>query len=278
MNRRFMLVDVFGVAPFSGNPLAVVAEAQGLDTEAMQAMTRWFNLSETAFLLPPDDARADYRVRIFTLERELPFAGHPTLGSCHAWLEMGGIPKNHGKVIQECGAGLVSVASSGAGLAFAAPPLIRTGPVDAVTLDEVAALLQVAPASIVASQWVDNGPGWVAVQLTDAAAVLALQPRRDHSRRIDVGVVGLYPPGSPHAYEVRALFSDHHGTVVEDPVTGSLNASIAQWLLSEGLVTAPYIASQGRCVGRTGQVSISEEDGTLWIGGKTVTMVEGSQR
>jgi len=272
-----MLVDVFGLDAFSGNPLAIVADAEGLDTAAMQAMTRWFNLSETTFLLPPDDPAADYRVRIFTLERELPFAGHPTLGSCHAWLALGGKPKNQGEVIQECGAGLVTVARSKAGLAFAAPPLVRSGPVDDEKLAEVAAMLGIAREDIVASQWVDNGPGWVAVQLIDADAVLAVNPRRDHPVRIDVGVVGLYPPGSEYAYELRALFSDHHGTVVEDPVTGSLNASVAQWLLREGAVAAPYLASQGACVGRTGRVSITAADGEIWVGGKTATMFEGRQ-
>ncbi len=274
--HRFQIVDVFCKGAFSGNPVAVVSAPSDLDTDAMQQITRWFNLSETAFLLPPTDAAADYRVRIFTLDREMPFAGHPTLGTCHAWLHDGGQPKDAGVAIQECGAGPVRVRRSAEGLAFAAPPLIRGGPVEEETLEEVAAVLQIARGDIVEAQWADNGPGWVAVRLASAEAVRALNPARFHDRRVDIGVVGLYPAGGQFAYEVRALFSDPFGAIVEDPVTGSLNASLAGWLTGAGLVQPPYLASQGGSIGRDGLVRIaSDEAGALWIGGDTVTRAAG---
>lgn len=225
MQRRFQLVDVFSDQPFSGNPLAVVVDADGLSTEHMQQITRWMNLSETAFLLSPTIAGADYRVRIFTLAREMPFAGHPTLGSCHAWLRGGGRPHDGAKIIQECGAGLVRIRQSHAPLAFAAPPLVRTGPVDEPKLEEIARVLRIARSDIVDAQWADNGPGWIVVLLDTAQAVLDLEPAHDHATRLDVGIVGPYPSGSQPAFELRAIFTDHYGTIREDPVTGSLNAS-----------------------------------------------------
>jgi len=276
MDRRFQLVDVFHDGPFSGNPLAVVFDAEGLSTEDMQRITQWLNLSETAFLLPPTSAEADYRVRIFTLEREIPFAGHPTLGSCHAWLTAGGRPRAADKIIQECGAGLVPISRGGANLAFAAPPLIRGGRVDADTIQVIADFLRIDQGSIVASQWADNGPGWVVVLLETAEAVLALNPPKGHPTRIELGVVGPYPPGSPAAFELRAFFSDHTGGVVEDPVTGSLNASAAQWLLASGRATAPYTASQGTRLGRTGRIFIDQDPaGKVWVGGKANTLFSG---
>ncbi|OHT21542.1 PhzF family phenazine biosynthesis protein [Edaphosphingomonas haloaromaticamans] len=276
MPRPFQLIDVFGEYPFSGNPLAVVADAEGIDTDAMQRITQWLNLSETTFLLPPTTPEADYRVRIFTLERELPFAGHPTLGTCHAWLAAGGVPKQSGRIVQECGAGLVPIRQDAAGLAFAAPPLIRTGAVDEARLEEVAAFLRISRAEIVDAQWVDNGPGWIGVMLASAEAVLAVEPARSHGGRIEVGVVGPHPAGQDISYELRAFFSDQHGGIVEDPVTGSLNASVAQWLFASGRVQGSYRAAQGTRLGRTGRIRVDRDaDGTIWIGGRTATLFSG---
>jgi PhzF family phenazine biosynthesis protein len=279
MPRRFQQIDVFGAGPFSGNPLAVVLDAEGLSAEEMQRFTRWTNLSEATFLLPPTTSEADYRVRIFTLAHELPFAGHPTLGSCHAWLTAGGRPRRPDLIVQECGAGLVPVRRGEKGLAFAAPPLLRSGPVDEGLLTQVAAVLGITPPEIVDAQWADNGPGWLAVLLQGAAAVLAVEP--DFSRysgggSLDIGLVGPYPPGSECAFEVRALFSDGQGNMREDPVTGSLNASLAQWLLASGRATAPYVASQGTRLGRVGRPRIERDrEGTIWVGGNTVTSIKG---
>jgi PhzF family phenazine biosynthesis protein len=276
VTHPFQIVDVFGEAPFTGNPLAVVADAAGLDTARMQRITRWLNLSETTFLLPPTDPAADYRVRIFTLDRELPFAGHPTLGTCHAWLAAGGVPKDRDIVVQECGAGLVRVRRDGGRLAFAAPPVIRSGEVEVAKLEEIAGVLGVARAAILDARWVDNGPGWVAVRLASAQAVLALEPARAHPRRLDLGVVGDHPPGSPHAYEIRAFFTDPNGALIEDPVCGSLNASVAQWLTGSGEATAPYVVSQGGRLGRAGRIHIDRDPGgAVWVGGHTVTLVSG---
>jgi PhzF family phenazine biosynthesis protein len=279
MLRRFQQVDVFGSGPFSGNPLAVVLDAGGLSTEEMQRFSRWTNLSETTFLLPPTSPDADYRVRIFTLARELPFAGHPTLGTCHAWLEAGGVPRDPGVVVQECGAGLVPIRRGGHGLAFAAPPLLRSGPVDDALVAQLADVLRIDRREIVDTQWVDNGPGWVAVLLQDAARVLALEPdftRYTGEGSLDLGLVGPYPEGAECAFEVRAVFSDEQGAMREDPVTGSLNASLAQWLLASGRATAPYVASQGTRLGRRGRPRIEQDpDGTVWVGGATVSPIRG---
>lgn len=279
MLRRYQLVDVFGSGPFTGNPLAVVLDAAGLTTEEMQHFARWMNLSETTFLLPPADPGADYRVRIFTLARELPFAGHPTLGSCHAWLIAGGAPRQPGSIVQECAAGLVPIRQDDDGLAFAAPPLVRSGPVDEAFVEELATILRIDRAEIVDTQWVDNGPGWVAVLLEDAAAVLAIKPdftRYTGQGSIDIGLVGPYPDGSECAFEVRAVFSDDQGGMREDPVTGSLNASLGQWLLASGRATAPYVTSQGTGLGRRGRPRIDRDaSGTVWVGGDTMTYVDG---
>jgi PhzF family phenazine biosynthesis protein len=277
MNRRCQLVDVFHSEPLSGNPLAVVFDAEGLTTEQMQQITRWFNLSETSFLLAPTSSDADYRVRIFTQDRELPFAGHPTLGTCHAWLTAGGKPRSSAQIVQECGAGLIPIRPANERLAFAAPKVIRSGPVEEAKLDEIAQVLRIKRADIVDSQWVDNGPGWVAVQLVSAEAVLAVEPARHHPEPIDIGVVGAYPPGGPVAFEVRAIFSDHRRTLLEDPVTGSLNASVAQWLLTTGRAKAPYVAAQGARVGRAGRIYIDRDaNGAVWVGGKTTSIVSGT--
>ncbi len=279
MTKSFKLVDVFGTAPFTGNPLAVVADAQGLSTDDMQRITRWLNLSETTFLLPPTDTLADYRVRIFTLARELPFAGHPTLGTCHAWLEAGGTPKRAGVIVQECGVGLVEVRHDDNRLAFAAPPLIRSGMPTEVEILEVADLLRIDRAAIVDAQWVDNGPGWIAVMLATAADVLAVEPARHHSRRIDIGIVGPHPAGSDSAFEIRAIFSDAHGALIEDPVCGSLNASVGQWLFASGRAHDRYVAAQGSCIGRDGRIDVVQDgNGQVWVGGRTTTMFDGQVR
>ena len=276
MPRRFALVDVFAEQAFAGNPVAVVADATDMSSDHMLRITRWLNLSETTFLVPPTTSVADYRVRIFTLEREMPFAGHPTLGTCRAWLHAGGRPRDAGVVVQECGAGLVRVQVTGDTLAFAAPPLVRSGPVDEERLTLLAGALRIPRSAIVDAAWADNGPGWIVLLLGSAQAVLDLEPDRDHPTRLKVGVVGPYPAGSEAAYEVRAFFSDHHGALREDPVTGSLNASAAQWMLATGRVAAPFSASQGRRVGRDGRVRIDvDESGALWVGGHARVLVEG---
>jgi PhzF family phenazine biosynthesis protein len=273
MMYQFRQVDVFTETPYFGNPLAVVLGADGLTGEQMQRFANWTNLSETTFVLPPEHPSADYRVRIFTTALELPFAGHPTLGTCHAWLEAGGVPRTPGLVIQECGAGLVPIRQDSENLAFAAPPLLRSGPVDEDLAVHLAEILGIARAEIVDLQWADNGPGWVAVLLASADAVLAVRPGPTD---VDLGIAGPYPAGSPAAFEVRA-FIPADGSVTEDPVTGSFNASLAVWLLSTGRVAAPYLASQGTVLGRRGRVRISQdEDGTIWVGGGTITSVSGT--
>lgn len=279
MTNRFHIVDVFSDQPFAGNPVAVVFDAEGLDHDAMMRITRWLNLSETTFLQPSTVTEADYRVRIFTLERELPFAGHPTLGSVHAWLMAGGVPQNEQEIVQECGAGLVRIRREDDRLLFAAPPLERSGPLPDARLQEIQTVLGVSPGAIVDSQWCDNGPGWAAVLMHSANDVLALRPARSHPTRLEIGVVGPYPPGSPEAFELRAFFSDQHGILREDPVTGSLNAAVAQWLVGSGRVRAPYVASQGTCVGSLGRVHIAEDlVGQIWVGGTARTLVTGEIR
>jgi PhzF family phenazine biosynthesis protein len=271
--QPFRQVDVFTAEPYQGNPVAVVlAGGDDLSTEDMQRVARWTNLSETTFVLEPTTRDADYRVRIFTPVLELPFAGHPTLGTCRAWLEHGGRPRSASLVVQECEAGLVSVRDDGERLAFAAPPLARYEPADEGTVAQIAGALGIGGDEIVAAQWVDNGPGWVAALLRDADAVLAVRPGYTE---LDVGIAGPYPDGAECAFEVRAWFPKD-GALVEDPVTGSLNASLAHWLLDSGRATAPYVAAQGTALGRAGRVHIDRgADGTIWVGGGTVTCVDG---
>ena len=263
---------MFTKTPYTGNPVAVVHDADGLSTEQMQRFANWMNFSETTFVLPPRAREADYRVRIFTPVLELPFAGHPTLGTCHAWLEAGGGQRNPAAVVQECDAGLVAVRQTRDGLAFAAPPLVREGPVDELTIELICDLLRLDRSEVVDAQWVDNGPGWVAVLLDSAQKVLDLHPGY---AELDLGVVGPHPAGSAEAFEVRAFFPKD-GALVEDPVTGSLNASLAGWLIDSGRVNAPYVVVQGTALGRSGRVHISrDDDGTIWVGGGTVTCVTG---
>lgn len=285
MERPFRQVDVFSPDPFGGNPLAVVLDGEGLTTDEMQRFARWTNLSETTFLLPPDPPgppdplpgeqgqQADYQVRIFTASAELPFAGHPTLGTCHAWLEAGGVPASGDQIIQQCTAGLIRIRRQDGLLGFAAPPLIKSGAVEDSLRADIIALLGITESDVVDLAWADNGPGWVAVLLDSAEAVLALRPRGEP---LDVGVVGPYPPGSPQAFEVRA-FVPQDGQVGEDPVTGSLNAALAAWLRDTGRVRLPYVASQGTAIGRSGRVHLSEDDHRdIWVSGATVTRISGT--
>jgi PhzF family phenazine biosynthesis protein len=273
VSSRFSQVDVFGSGPCSGNPVAVVLDAEGLSTEQMQRLSRWTNLSETTFVLPPSGSEADYRVRIFTPVLELPFAGHPTLGTCHAWLEWGGEARDPDEVVQECDAGLVRIRRDEDRLAFAAPPLLRSGPASEEETAKIATALELDPAEMLAVEWVDNGPGWIGVLLESAERVLELQPRQ---LDFDLGVVGFHPPGSEAAIEVRAFFPIN-GVAAEDPVTGSLNASVAQWLLGSGRLSAPYVATQGSAIGRAGRVHVDQdEDGTIWVGGRTETVIGGT--
>jgi PhzF family phenazine biosynthesis protein len=273
VQRPFRQVDVFGDDALLGNPVAVVLDGDGLDEDAMRRFARWTNLSETTFVLPPSSADADYRVRIFTPASELPFAGHPTLGTCHAWLEHGGRRRGDA-IVQECAAGLISIRSTDDRLAFAAPPLVRSGPVDAELVLRLAAMLRIDPDEIVDSQWVDNGPGWVAVLLSDAQAVLDLAPGT--VEQLKLGVVGPHPAGHDAQFEVRAFFTVD-GATREDPVTGSLNASLAGWLLGSRRVTAPYTAAQGAALGRRGRVHISVDDtGAIWVAGATRTAIAGT--
>jgi PhzF family phenazine biosynthesis protein len=263
--RPFAQVDVFTSAPYRGNPVAVVLDAEGLSTEEMQRFAHWTNLSETTFVLPSE--RADYRVRIFTPEQELPFAGHPTLGTCHAWLEAGGASGD--EFVQECGAGLIALRRLEHGLAFAAPPLVRSGPVEEALVERAAAQLGIGRADIVDHSWAENGPPWLALLLRSADEVLALRPG---AVDMDIGVAGLHGDG---VLEVRAFFPNN-GSTTEDPVTGSLNAGLAMWLLGSGRLSAPYVAHQGTALGRAGRVHVSVAGGDIWIAGATVTCIAGT--
>jgi len=272
----FKQVDVFSHVALKGNPLAVVLGADELSDERMAAFATWTNLSETTFLLEPGDSRADYRVRIFTTLQELPFAGHPTLGSCHAWLEAGGIPKGE-EIIQECGVGLVRIRRRGTDLAFLAPPLLKSGPLDAALVERVRLGLGLEAGAIIRAQWVDNGAGWLAVMLAEREQVLALQP--DHSQMLGlaVGVIAPWHPerdGDEAQFEVRAFISGDG--MPEDPATGSLNAGVAQWLLAEGLAPDVYVVSQGLTMGRAGRIQVERIGDEIWIGGSAVTCIDGS--
>ncbi len=301
--RAFKQVDVFTATPYLGNPLAVVLDGSGLSEAEMQRFARWTNLSETTFLLPPTAPSADYRVRIFTPGGELPFAGHPTLGSCHSWLQAGGQPASGDFIVQECKVGLVKIRHEppyidGQRLAFAAPPLSRSAP-EPAWLAGVVAALGVQPAQVLATQLLDNGPVWLGLLLDNAETVLQIEPDHAALAKLDakVGVAAVYPPRETPALIARAnrearafgnaptasaeadlevrAFAASVG-VNEDPVTGSLNASLAQWLIAEGHMPARYLASQGLCLGRAGQVHIERDDqGQVWVGGESVTCVDG---
>jgi PhzF family phenazine biosynthesis protein len=271
----FSQVDVFTDRFMQGNPVAVVHDADDLSGDDMAAFARWTNLVETTFLLRPIDARADYRLRIFTPRAELSFAGHPTLGSARAWLEAGGRARNEGRLVQECGAGLVRIRNHGQRFFFSAPALIRSGAVSPADLDRLTAALRIGPDDVVDAQWTDNGPGWVTILLKDADAVLELDPDRDaFGPFTSVGVVGPYPAGAGVALEVRAFIPGIGEG--EDPVTGSLNAGIAQWLMETGRAPDRYVASQGARVGRRGRVFVERTDGAIWVGGDTMLGVHGT--
>lgn len=269
--RRFSQVDVFTSEFLMGNPVAVVHDADALTSEQMAALARWTNLSETTFLLTPSNPDADYALRIFTPDVELPFAGHPTLGSARAWLEAGGSPQRPGALVQECQAGLVRLRLLESSLAFAAPPLLRSGDVDRSDLDLIANALQLSLSDIVAAQWVDNGPGWVAVMLDDADAVLAIEVDPVRMKGWSIGAIGKYPTGSTCDYEIRAFMPGG----VEDPVTGSLNASVAQWLIGKGLAASSYTVSQGTRQRRRGRIAVELDGDDIWIGGATVLGITG---
>ena len=272
--RPFQQVDVFTATPYLGNPLGVVLEGSGLSTETMQAFTNWTNLSECTFVLPPTQAGADYKVRIFCPGRELPFAGHPTLGTCHAWLAAGGQPQGE-HIVQECGVGLVPIRRDGQRLAFAAPPLRQSGPLPEADVALIAQGLGVARSDIVAHAWCDNGPQWRGVMLRTAEQVLALKPDTTLLDGLEVGVVSPQRAGADTHFEVRAFFPGNNG-LTEDPVTGSLNAALAQWLMGAGLAPARYVAAQGTAMNRAGRVHIERDaQGTIWVGGASVTCIQG---
>ena len=272
--RLFAQVDVFTAVPYLGNPLAVVMDGTGLSTAHMQAFTDWTNLSEATFVLPPTHPQADYAVRIFCPGRELPFAGHPTLGTCHAWLEAGGVPKAQ-EVVQECGVGLVNIQRQGTRLAFAAPPLRRGGPLDEADVQLIAQGLGVSRAEILHHAWCNNGPQWRGVMLGSAEQVLALKPDPEILKGLDIGVVAPLSKGEAQ-FEVRAFFPGNNG-LAEDPVTGSLNAAIGQWLIEAGLAPNSYVASQGACLARAGRVYVHRDaQNQVWVGGESVTCIEGS--
>jgi PhzF family phenazine biosynthesis protein len=273
MPRPFAQIDVFTAEPLLGNPVAVVLGGTGLRDDEMQRFARWTNLSETTFVTPPTEPTADYRVRIFTPAEELPFAGHPTLGTCHAWLEAGGVPRAADAIVQECGVGPVTIRRIDGRLAFAAPPRSRTGVVDVDVVDATARACGLDPSGVLAAEWVVNGPEWMALLVDSPASVLGAVPRGLAGK---VGLVAMYPPGSPEAIEVRAFF-DKGAETAEDPATGSLNASLAQWLIESGRLEPPYVAAQGAALGRAARIHVSQDDaGQVWIGGDTITCVSGT--
>lgn len=271
-SRRFKQVDVFTDQLGSGNPVAVVLDGAGLSTEQMQSFASWTNLSETTFVLPPTSDDADYELRIFTPSEELPFAGHPTIGTCHAWLEAGGRPRSPGTIVQQCGLGLVTLRPIDGRLSFETPPCLRTGPVDPQTAAETLDALGLAAEDVAAMAWVDNGPAWIGVLVHDVQILRGLDPAWT-SLDSKAGVAAI-TGGSPQL-EVRAFFNA--GGTREDPVTGSLNGSLAQWLVETARIEAPYVAAQGSALGRNGRVHITPGDGdSLWVGGDAVTGIEGT--
>ncbi|QSZ52203.1 PhzF family phenazine biosynthesis protein [Paenarthrobacter sp. AT5] len=273
-NRPFHQVDVFSDRPYFGNPLAVVVDAEGLNSETMQRFANWTNLSETTFLIPPTHPDADYKVRIFTGSEEFPFAGHPTLGSAHTWLEAGGVPKSAGVVVQECGAGLVRVKHDGGRLAFAAPPLTRFGPVEDAVRKQLAAGLRLNEADILDASWLVNGPEWIGVLLESGGQVLGLEPDMAALGDLKVGVIGPYPAGFEVDFEVRTFIPGD--AMIEDPVTGSFNAGAAQWLIGSGRAPEDYVAAQGTVLGRAGRIHVKAEGDQVWVGGDSTTCIQGT--
>lgn len=269
---RFSQVNVFSAGPISGNPVAVIHDAETLTEEQMCALARWTNLSETTFLLTPDDPKADYRLRIFSPGGELPFAGHPTLGSCHAWLSAGGQPGGSDVIVQQCEVGLVNIRREGPFLEFSAPPLIRSGPLEDDVVNKISKAFDLRPSDIVRHQWVDNGPGWCAVMLRSAEQVLSLKPDWATLSPLNFGIAGPHNSGHDADLEVRA-FVGRGG--YEDPVTGSLNASLAQWLIKEGLVKSTYTTAQGTILQRAGRVRLRQALDEIWVGGQVVEVIDG---
>lgn len=269
------LVDVFGSGPLSGNPLAVVRGGDALDDAAMLRLTQWLGFSETTFLLPPTDPAADYKVRIFYPAGELPFAGHPTLGTAHAWLAAGGVPKAPGRIVQECGIGLVDVRQQAEKLAFKAPPLIRSGALDEAEKAEVMRLTGIEEGQVVAAVHAANGPGWKVLHLRNSREVLAAEPAPRAAIGTDVALLGPRPAGEGAQWELRAFFADPSGRLKEDPVTGSLNAAVAQYLFGAGLAQGSYVAAQGRKTGADGLVFCSRADDGIWIAGRVETVSSG---
>jgi PhzF family phenazine biosynthesis protein len=273
---KLALIDVFGSAPLRGNPLAVVTGGEGLDAAGMLALTEWLGFSETTFLLAPEHPEADYKVRIFSPGRELPFAGHPTLGTCHAWLAAGGTPRRDGVVVQECGVGLVEVKRERELLAFAAPPFTRSGPLSDSERAEAARIAGVTEDSIVEAVHVANGPDWQLLRLRSAADVLAAEPLAKAPPGTDIGLAGPIAGGNAD-WELRAFFANQHGTILEDPVTGSFNAGVALHLFGSGLAHGRYRAAQGRRTGADGLVECEQAgDGRVWIGGRCATIAAGA--
>ena len=273
--RSFMQVDVFSTLPYGGNPVAVVLDGGDLTGEEMQRLARWTNLSETTFVLPPSEPEADYRLRIFTPQGELPFAGHPTLGSARAWLESGGMPRRADRIVQECAAGLVTVRRSTETLSFAAPPRVRDGVLDDTYLGQIVAAFGIPRERVLAHQWVDNGPGWAVVQLATAREVLALEPDLSLIPTAMVGAIGAHPEGSEHHFEMRT-FAPGAG-VPEDPACGSMNAGVGQWLTATGAAPSTYRVSQGTRLGRAASIEITADtDGTVWVSGAATICVQGS--
>lgn len=270
----FVQVDVFSQEAFGGNPVAVVLNAEGIDDATMLRIARWTNLSETTFILPPSHEDADYFLRIFTPTGEIPFAGHPTLGSARAWLHHHSSDQQ--EIVQECGAGLVTIRRDGERLSFAAPPVLRSGPIETDYLHRIVEAFGISPEQVVDHQWVDNGPGWAVVQLATAQEVLELEPNFSLIPDAMVGAIGAYPAGSPHAFEIRAFAPGV--SVPEDPVTGSLNASVAQWMTSSGDAEQHYTVAQGTRLHRTGEITIDVEGTTVWVGGSTTVCFFGNAR
>lgn len=272
---QFSQVDVFASRPMVGNPVAVVHDADDWSEADMMALAKWTNLSETAFLMAPTIETADYRLRIFSPRGELPFAGHPTLGSAHAWLERGGQPRSPERVMQECGIGLVELRRSGGRLTFRAPDFQRSGPIDNVTLVRAIAALGISVSDVLNSNWIDNGPGWIGLVLRSADVVLGVRPDFVAMGELRIGVIGAHPAGGPADYEVRAF--EPALAVGEDPVTGSLNAGFGKWLIGAGLTPASYTVRQGTALGRCGEVAVvADEHGDVWVGGESRTLISGS--
>jgi PhzF family phenazine biosynthesis protein len=271
--RKFTQVDVFTDTLMYGNPVAVVHDADGISDDEMAAFARWTNLSETTFLLRPTNDLADYRLRIFTPGGELPFAGHPTLGSARAWLEAGSSPRTPGTLRQECGAGLIAIRQEGERLAFAAPALRREGPVDIADMAVIRRALKLEPDVIEGANLVDNGPGWIGILLLGAEDVLELQPDFSLLGDFAVGVIGPYESAETPTYEMRAFVPGLN--VPEDPVTGSLAAGFATWLIGDGLAPDRYTIHQGTALERRGRIHVERDGNTIWVGGDTVIGVRG---